>query len=637
MLKQVELRIANLLFRILTQTKPVERLLHKVMQLGVPVLQAEGACLFVAEKWTCQLVLHSNSIIGTHRQAPVSSRELAELCNQRDSFWVEQDGNLYIPLYAGGMLQAVLCFLGVSAVLQGKTVAVANRLVKQLADLYESRKILQDKDQYHAALVDISQAITQTSSFDDVITRAMRMASEAAGAACGIMLLSKDEQSLVPVYTYTIKRSDCKPISFPPPHGLDQTSYLAIQRRKVMLVRDALTDPFSDHEFCRQHGIESYMALPLVIFDRPIGVLFVNYRYKRCFTELEIGFFRELGYQISHVIHTLQTRLEMLETKHMQDRLIEMMREMTNRIRLRDVLHDMVLKTYFLLDKKVGVSVWLVDAARDCIRLSAWKGIKLRQRGKKRTEFSLLEVGNTARLQDRYLEVEGRSEMGQFFLRAGVARSLGTPLMAENDLIGILFLHGPSGHEWTDREKVTLSTIGIHAGPIIRNGQYIQLLEKESKLDGLTKVYNRQHFEKTYREYSAKHVAQQKPFSVLMVDIDNFKQINDQYGHTAGDQVMRLVAATLLQVTRGADKVFRYGGEEFCILLPFTGKKQAEQVAERIRASIERSEIDPPVTVSIGVAAFPENSDDPKQVLELADLALYEAKSKGKNRVIGAV
>lgn len=637
MLKQVELRLANLLFRICTQTKHMERLLRKIMKAGVFVLQAEEACLLTLEKRTNRLVLHARHTSGNGAELPLVGREAAGLFDDPSKLWVQDHGNIWIPLCVNGTIQSVLGFLRVKIRPDGGTAKMIDRMAKQLIHLYEYRKNLDDKEFFHAALVEISHVITQSHDFDEMIGKAMDMASEMTGGYCGVTLLSKDGQFLVPVYTYHIKKEDSCEIPLPPGPGSDQTAYTAISERKVTIVEDTSTSPLADREWCKKYGIKSLMTIPLIIHGRPIGALLVYFTYRRIFTELEIDFYKELAHQLSHVIDTLRTRSEILANKLLQDRLIEMMRKMTSRTRLRDVLNDMVFNTYDLLDGRVGVSVWLVNGSQGRIQLSAWKGNGIRFDRKNRVECSLEELGSAAVLEDLFLEVDPKSGIGRFFFDSKADYSIGTPLMAGKDLIGILFLHSPEKREWSEREKLTLSTIGIHAGPIIRHGQYIQLLEKESKLDGLTKVFNRQYFERTFRDYIARHSKQNKPLSVLMIDIDNFKQINDRYGHTVGDAVMRSVARTLLDMTRRADRVFRYGGEEFCILLPWTAKQQAMQVAERIRESVEKSHRDPRVTVSIGVATFLDDTADPRQVIELADLALYEAKSKGKNRVMPAM
>jgi diguanylate cyclase (GGDEF)-like protein len=165
-------------------------------------------------------------------------------------------------------------------------------------------------------------------------------------------------------------------------------------------------------------------------------------------------------------------------------------------------------------------------------------------------------------------------------------------------------------------------------------------LYESSTRDGLTRVYNRRYFsERLTAEvaYSRRHRVK---LSVLLLDLDNFKNTNDTYGHLAGDMVLRLVSAQMQRLIRVEDLLARYGGEEFVILARSTGKTEAARLAERIRDSIR--ELDIPigdrslkVTMSIGVAALPDVAPDggPYEIIALADARLYKAKADGKDRV----
>ncbi|BCJ87042.1 diguanylate cyclase [Effusibacillus dendaii] len=633
MLKQLELRITNFLFHICTRVDQVESLIKKIMRFGVFALDAKGACFFMFDTKTSQ---PTNLLTYRRKQTivPFAGQELLSLVNSWNKPWILHEGNLLIPFHVDGTVHAVLCFLEIrqEGHLNSRS---ADRIVKSLCDYYTLAQTMRERAVYNKILRDITIIMTQFYNSEEIVSHMMQKVFQATGGFCHVMLLDRQEQALLPTYEYHSPNRKRK-ITMPKLTMQEDLIWEAIGQGKAAFVENADQLPLVNKKFCHKNGIQRYLLLPLTIQEQPIGLLVVTFAEAKAFRQIEIEFFRQLSYQLSHVVTAVRTKKETLEGKYLQDRLIEMMRDMTSRTRLRDVLNDMVAKTYHLLEEKVAVSVWLVNENKDRIRLSLAKGNEMMLLFKKGVDFSLEELGNAAILQDRLLEVREESKIGRFFKTFGTVRSLASPLMAGKNLVGILFLHASEDHEWSTGEQITLSTIGTHAGPIVSNVQYIQMLEKESKLDGLTKLFNRQYFEKTFEEYSDRHRIQKKPFSVLMIDLDNFKQINDRYGHTIGDRVMRDVAEIMQTAIRGMDKIFRYGGEEFCIILPWTPKKQAEQVAERIRETVERADIKPNVTVSIGLASFLENSNDPKQVLEMADHALYEAKSKGKNCVISA-
>jgi len=157
----------------------------------------------------------------------------------------------------------------------------------------------------------------------------------------------------------------------------------------------------------------------------------------------------------------------------------------------------------------------------------------------------------------------------------------------------------------------------------------------DAVIDGLTNLYNHRHFQESLSRLIRQSAIANQTFSILMMDLDNFKEANDTYGHLAGDAVLRSVGQTLLEITRKDDVAARYGGEEFAVLLNGLDSNQARMVAERIRSLVEKKpvyddSISEPVrmTVSIGIATFPKHSRNHRELLNIADLALYRAKQQ---------
>ncbi|MFQ3191084.1 MAG: diguanylate cyclase [Paraglaciecola sp.] len=164
-------------------------------------------------------------------------------------------------------------------------------------------------------------------------------------------------------------------------------------------------------------------------------------------------------------------------------------------------------------------------------------------------------------------------------------------------------------------------------------------LEKISRIDGLTGLYNRRFWEEQFVMEYKRDKRSESPSALLMLDIDNFKRVNDTYGHPAGDEVIKTLANIIKKATRETDVSGRYGGEEFAVILPDTPVANVEFVAERIRRLVEKSvvvydESNISFTVSIGIAGFKHTYKDSTQWLDMADKSLYQAKAAGKNRVI---
>jgi len=173
-----------------------------------------------------------------------------------------------------------------------------------------------------------------------------------------------------------------------------------------------------------------------------------------------------------------------------------------------------------------------------------------------------------------------------------------------------------------------------------KNSQLEGVLLKVETLaitDSLTELFNRRHFGNTIEKEFNRTIRYQAPTSCLMIDIDYFKKINDEYGHRAGDLVLKEIAKIIKSCIREIDTVARWGGEEFIVLLPETKQENALQAAKRILEAISNhqfSGIPGKITVSIGLASVPEASiDTADKLIHTSDVALYEAKAKGRNRV----
>jgi diguanylate cyclase (GGDEF)-like protein len=174
----------------------------------------------------------------------------------------------------------------------------------------------------------------------------------------------------------------------------------------------------------------------------------------------------------------------------------------------------------------------------------------------------------------------------------------------------------------------------------LRNALLYKLALETALKDPVTGIQNRAALNTAMdREISLAH-RHSAPLSVIMVDIDSFKKVNDSYGHLAGDAVLRVLAECLSQCVRGGDIVFRYGGEEFTVLLSNTDQAGAKLLADRIRTAVEKLQIrydclDIGITASLGVASFAPG-DSAEGLLKRADQALYQAKQSGRNRVVCA-
>jgi diguanylate cyclase (GGDEF)-like protein len=212
---------------------------------------------------------------------------------------------------------------------------------------------------------------------------------------------------------------------------------------------------------------------------------------------------------------------------------------------------------------------------------------------------------------------------------------LGVPLVVYDETIGILSVQSAARSAFTMDHQRLLESIGQQAAVAIQNARLYEL----ATVDGLTQLYVRRYFDLRLDEEWRRSTRYHNSFAIILIDLDDFKLLNDRYGHQVGDRVLRETAGIVRRKMRGVDIPARYGGEEYAILLPRASNADAAKVANRIRADIAAYRLrmngtELGVTASFGVASYPECGDvDAVEVLHRADLALYEAKETGKNRV----
>lgn len=211
---------------------------------------------------------------------------------------------------------------------------------------------------------------------------------------------------------------------------------------------------------------------------------------------------------------------------------------------------------------------------------------------------------------------------------------MGAPILSGKVCLGAIAVLHPQTDHFTEVDEHLLSLLGSICGPYVE----MRRLAHVTTMDPLTSVMNRRGLDVTLPEQSLSAASCEMPISVVMVDLDRFKSVNDRYGHVVGDQVLKEVAQVLAGTLGAGDAVVRYGGEEFLVILPGVHLDAAGRVAEQIRRTLQTSSFDfravqVPVTASLGVA---ERRPDESRadLIRRADLAMFEAKRRGRNKVV---
>jgi diguanylate cyclase (GGDEF)-like protein/putative nucleotidyltransferase with HDIG domain len=223
----------------------------------------------------------------------------------------------------------------------------------------------------------------------------------------------------------------------------------------------------------------------------------------------------------------------------------------------------------------------------------------------------------------------------EHYSKQGIRSIVYLPLSIKDEGIGSLVLASFKPDAYSQRQIRLLEQVALQIATPIENARLYARAEQRARIDELTGLFNRRHFEERLKEELSRHSRYGNVFSLLLLDLDNFKTYNDIYGHPAGDILLNQIGKIIKGSVRSADQAFRYGGDEFAVILPQAAMDDAYVVAERVRVQIARDMEDKEiaVTCSLGVASYPADGVISGELVTVADTALYYAKRTGGNRV----
>jgi diguanylate cyclase (GGDEF)-like protein len=311
-------------------------------------------------------------------------------------------------------------------------------------------------------------------------------------------------------------------------------------------------------------------------------------------------------------------------------------------LELGEVLQDLLFSAMAVMDMPAG-SIALYDHPRRELSLHAHAGLSPSFVALDRWQVQpdglsrrILDAGEPFIIEN----VHNAGPLPLPLQREGICSLIAVPLKVQDKIVGILYLDDFVPQRFAESRMRLLSILASFAAMSIDNARLHQEMSELACTDGLTGLYNHRHFKVRAAEELAIADRYQRPLTLVMFDIDDFKKFNDTYGHPVGDQALGEVAGILRRSVRECDQVFRYGGEEFMVLLPETSLNEGLAAAERSRRLVERESRRllrgakaRGVTVSAGVASFPCDGGNLEALLHVVDQLLYLAKEKGKNMV----
>ncbi len=411
---------------------------------------------------------------------------------------------------------------------------------------------------------------------------------------------------------------------------------------KVSLFLDGKAeDVFKGNKPIVKNRKKGFSEIYAPIFDNNKLIGLIKFERGKAFTERDIEdaevFSATLGIIIahSHLVETVEEKLRKLEL------LYRISRELRKTIDL-----DVLLKTIVEIVKGVfeieSVAV-LLKTDENTLRIFASSGgfdekvVHTREidiesaegitglAAKKRKTV----ISNNVKKDSRYINGNKttRSEMA-------------IPLIHKGNLLGVLDLESDKENRFTDEDRKILEVVADEISVAIENALLYEKVKELAEKDELTGLYNYRAFRKELDREVSRSLRYGKKFSLVMFDVDYFKNYNDNNGHDMGNVVLHTVGTILRKATRKTDFPARFGGEEFIVILPETGKGGAFVFAERIRATIENKHFpgeekqpNGKLTVSGGVAEFPSDGGTAEKIIKAVDIAAYKAKSNGRNRI----
>lgn len=334
----------------------------------------------------------------------------------------------------------------------------------------------------------------------------------------------------------------------------------------------------------------------------------------------------------------IQHTLAELEQRNREVRLLREMSSLLHGCLTAEEFHTIATELLLQVFPAESGAVWVFTAQEDILEpVASWGQFTAGERVFTREDCWALRLGRVHWVQDpgsRLLCLHvGRPLVGEY---------LCVPMMAQGEVLGVLHLQARPREHLTEAKQQLAVAVAEQVAIALANLKVRQGLRQQALRDPLTTLFNRRYLEESLEREIRRAIRNRRPLGVIMLDLDHFKGFNDQFGHQAGDALLRALGDFMQQRTRAEDIACRYGGEEFALVLPEAPLKATVERAERLREGVKQisvhygEQLIGGLTVSLGVAASPEHGSSSPALLRRADLALYRAKHQGRDRVVVA-
>jgi diguanylate cyclase (GGDEF)-like protein len=479
-----------------------------------------------------------------------------------------------------------------------------------------------------AVLYDAGQAVLSTFDRDEVLKQILAIAHDFFHLRnMAILLLDNEKQQLC--VRAQVGWDEGKDLGFlPADKGITGA---AVSKKQPVYSPDVTQD---DRYVCAAQSTRSELAIPLTVRDEVVGVLDCQSDQPDHFDPETIELLTLFSTQASIALEN--ARLYSLERQ--RARQLEAINIIAQQSTAVMELEDLLTRVCSVIQQAFHVSqVSLLLREEGDLVMRAFHGALTpcfpsggRFPVTQAPWSEVLETSGTVIERD----LSGAPEPFRLFRESASRMSI--PLISFGHTLGVITLHSDKPNDFRESELQSLESVADICANSIQNAHYVERVKQLAYLDGLTGIFNRRFFEYRILEEVERARRFGTGMAIIMADIDQFKRLNDEFGHLLGDEVLRQVSSIFHQHVRKIDVVCRYGGEEFALLLTQTNVDQAFAVAEKLRKTIEKWQfpgVPRAITISAGVAAFPLHGKNRDELVRAADSGLYLAKQAGRNRV----
>lgn len=538
---------------------------------------------------------------------------------------------------------------------EGRTELSILGVTRNITERKKSEEEINTFARQQSLLNEITSAAIQQTDFQDMLQILADRMGELLGAdGAYITLWDEKEKQTIPAAAFGSYRGKYQSSVRPEPDETTLTES-ALRLEEVLVIEDVFNSPYLSPRIAAQFPTKSGLALPLIANNQKLGAALIAFDHYRKYSENEIKISQQAAQQIALAV----LKAKLLEEAEKRATEAETLRHASAAVATtleQDVAIEKILEELNRVVPYDSASVLLVQNGE--MEIVGARGFK---ESKKILGLRFPITENSPNnvvyeTKEPYILEDAPETYSQFRKHPHnhIRGWMGIPLLIRDRLIGMLALDSTQKSRFNINHARLASAFADQVAIALENARLFEETRHLATIDSLTGLLNRRHFMELTRHEFQQASRYKKHLSIMMLDIDHFKKINDTYGHLIGDQVLQKIASVCKDNLRSADLSGRFGGEEFVFLLPETSLHRpddasietkdldplpAQIVAERLREMVANTFIMTEmgklsVTVSLGIAEYTPSISDIEKVIDLADRALLQAKSQGRNRVI---